>query len=140
VAKACSSILVIHSAEATLHARAELFRSAGFGVLAARSGQQALKLLNVQRPDVVLLDTELHDMSGLDVSHEIKTDPRLAGVKVILCSASFNTPRDQLHGLEAGKADIYLSEPIKSEELLSVARRLLPQTSARAPRRARRRR
>jgi two-component system, cell cycle response regulator DivK len=135
VAKDGSSILIIHRHETAVHTRGELFRSAGFGVLGARNGQQALKLLNVHRPDV--LDIELSDMSGLDVSHEIKTDPRLTGVKVILCSASFNTPRDQLHGLEAGKADIYLSEPIKSEELLSVARRLLPRSSTRSPRRAR---
>lgn len=119
------SILIVHRDEFTARGHAELFRRRGFDVLQASSGQQALKLLNLNRPDLVLVDIDLPDMNGLDVSHEIKTDPRLNRVRVILSSARFNTPRDQLLGLEAGKADVYLSEPFKSEELLSVAVRLL---------------
>lgn len=132
------TILVVDGDESTLAARSELLRSGGFDVLEARNGQQALKLLNSHKPNLVLIEVDLPDMSGLDVSHEIKTDPRLDGVKVILCSAVFNTPRDQLHGLETGQADLYLSAPVKPGELIAVARRLLHADDARPSRRARR--
>jgi CheY-like chemotaxis protein len=130
------SILVVNGDEPTLAARSELLRSGGFDVLEARNGQQALKLLNHHKPHLVLVEVDLPDMSGLDVSHEIKTDPRLDGVKVILCSAIFNTPRDQLHGLETGKADVYLNTPVKPGELIAVAGRLLNARRGR-PRRSR---
>jgi len=95
---------------------------------------------NVATPSYLeVLHVDLPDMNGLDVSHEIKTNPWLNGVRVILSSASFKTPRDQLQGLEAGNADV-LNEPVKSEELLSVARRLLTRSLSRPARSSRRRR
>lgn len=118
-------ILCVDDNEAMLFARATVLRREGFEVVEARSGRQALKVLETTRPALVLIDVNLPDMSGLDVTRQIKSDPRHSGVKVVQISATFGSPRDQLHGLEVGGADVYIAEPVQKGTLLSVIRRLL---------------
>ena len=108
-----------------LFARATVLRREGFAVVEAHSGGQALKLLETIKPALVLIDVNLPDMSGLDVTRQIKSDPRHHGVKVIQISATFGSPRDQLHGLEVGGADLYIAEPVQQGTLLSAVKRLL---------------
>jgi CheY-like chemotaxis protein len=118
-------ILCIDDNEAMLYARTTVLRREGFQVVEANSGRQALKLLETVRPALVLIDVNLPDMSGLDVTRQIKSDPRHSGVKVIQISATFGSPHDQLHGLEVGGADVYIAEPVQRGTLLSVINRLL---------------
>ena len=118
-------ILCIDDNEAMLYARTTVLRREGFQVVEANSGRQALKLLETVKPALVLIDVNLPDMSGLDVTRQIKSDPRHSGVKVIQISATFGSPRDQLHGLEVGGADVYIAEPVQRSTLLSVINRLL---------------
>ena len=118
-------ILCIDDNEAMQYARTTVLRREGFQVVEATSGRQALKLLETLKPALVLIDVNLGDMSGLEVTRQIKTDPRLSGVKVIQISATFGSPRDQLHGLEVGGADLYIAEPVQRGTLLSAVKRLL---------------
>ena len=118
-------ILCVDDNEAMLFARVTVLRREGFEVVEAHSGRQALKILETLKPVLVLLDVNLPDMSGLDVTRQIKSDPRHNGVKVIQISATFGSPRDQLHGLEVGGADVYIAEPVQRGTLLSVIKRLL---------------
>jgi CheY-like chemotaxis protein len=118
-------ILCIDDNEAMLFARVTVLRREGFEVVEANSGRQALKLLETVKPALVLVDVNLPDMSGLEVTRHIKSDPRLSGVKVIQISATFGSPRDQLHGLEVGGADVYIAEPVQQDTLISVVKRLL---------------
>lgn len=120
-----ATILNVDDNEAMLFARSTLLRREGFEVVEAHNGNKALQLLESYSPNVVLLDVHLPDMNGLDICRQIKADPKHRHVKVIQISATFNTPRDQLHGLEHGGADIYLAEPVQRGTLLSVIRRLL---------------
>jgi CheY-like chemotaxis protein len=118
-------ILCVDDNEAMLFARVTVLRREGFEVVEANSGRAALKLLETVKPALVLVDVNLPDMSGLDVTRQIKSDPRLSGVKVIQISATFGSPRDQLHGLEIGGADVYIAEPVQQDTLISVVKRLL---------------
>jgi DNA-binding response OmpR family regulator len=79
---------------------------------------------------VVVLDVHLPDINGLEICRLIKKDPRLRTVKVVQVSATVKTPLDQLHGLEHGGADIYLTEPLARGTLLSVIERLLKSGTA----------
>ncbi len=96
----------------------------GFIVLEAGTGRETLRLLERREPRVVLLDVTLPDMSGLDVCRRIKADERWRHVRVVQTSATYNSPLDQLQGLEEGGADMYLAEPVPRGTLLSVVRRL----------------
>jgi CheY-like chemotaxis protein len=118
-------VLCVDDNEAMLFARSSLLRNEGFEVVEARSGREALRVLETSKPSLVLLDVNLPDMSGLEVARQIKSDSRHDDVKVVQISATFNTPRDQLHGLQEGGADIYLAEPVPRGTLLSVIHRLL---------------
>jgi CheY-like chemotaxis protein len=120
-----ASILNVDDNESMLFARSAILRNEGFEVVEAKTGRAALEILEKQRPDIMVLDVHLPDMSGLDVCRAVKSRPELRDVKVIQVSATFSSPTDQLHGLETGGADIYLAEPIPRGTLLSVVRRLL---------------
>jgi CheY-like chemotaxis protein len=118
-------ILVVDDNESMLYARTALLRSEGFEVVEAQTGHAALDILTRLRPKLVLLDVHLPDINGLDICRRIKADPDLAGIKVIQVSSTYVSPHDQLLGLEAGGADIYLAEPVPRGTLLSVVQRLL---------------
>jgi CheY-like chemotaxis protein len=124
------TILNVDDNESMLFARSTMLRTEGFHVLEAQTGRAALQILEDHVPRLVLLDVHLPDMSGLDVCRQIKADARLRGVKVVQTSATFNSPHDQLHGLQSGGADVYLTEPVARGTLLSIVRRLLDQPLA----------
>jgi CheY-like chemotaxis protein len=123
-------ILNVDDNEPMLFARSLLLRTEGFHVLEAKTGKQALQIVETQRPRLVLLDVHLPDMSGLDVCRLIKSNEELGDIKVVQTSATFRSPHDQLEGLEAGGADLYLTEPVPRGTLLSVVRRLLDTSAA----------
>jgi CheY-like chemotaxis protein len=124
------TILNVDDNEPMLFARSTMLRTEGFHVLEAQTGRAALQILEDHVPRLVLLDVHLPDMSGLDVCRHIKADARLRGVKVVQTSATFNSPHDQLEGLQSGGADLYLAEPVARGTLLSIVRRLLDQPVA----------
>jgi CheY-like chemotaxis protein len=118
-------VLNVDDNEAMLFARSKMLRAEGFTVIEARTGQDALEMIEAHRPRVVLLDVHLPDISGLEVCRRVKADDRFADIKVVQTSATFSSPKDQVHGLNSGGADFYLAEPFQRGMLLSVIRRLL---------------
>jgi CheY-like chemotaxis protein len=124
------TILNVDDNEPMLFARSTMLRTEGFHVIEAQTGRAALQILEDYVPRLVILDVHLPDMSGLDVCRQIKSDMRLRSVKVVQTSATFNSPHDQLEGLQAGGADLYLAEPVARGTLLSIVRRLLDQPAA----------
>ena len=124
------TILNVDDNESMLFARSTMLRTEGFHVLEAQTGRAALQILEDHVPRLLLLDVHLPDMSGLEVCRHIKTDARLRGVKVVQTSATFNSPHDQLEGLQSGGADLYLAEPVPRGTLLSIVRRLLDPPAA----------
>src|SRR4051812_22124543 len=93
-----------------------VLRAAGWTVLEAMTGAEGLELARQHKPDLVVLDIKLPDMSGLDVCRQLKQDPSTQGVLVIQTSATFVTSEGKARGLESG-ADQYLTQPFESIEL-----------------------
>ncbi len=118
-------VLNVDDNDAMRYARTRILETEGYKVIEAATGRAALHLLDRHKFDVVLLDVNLPDMSGLEVSRTIREDPRFDSLKIVQTSATFSTPHDQLEGLVAGGADIYLAEPVPRGTLLSLLRRLL---------------
>jgi CheY-like chemotaxis protein len=119
------TVLNVDDNDAMRFARTRLLEAEGYRVLEAPTGRAALSLVEEHRPRVVLLDVNLPDMSGLDVCRAIRADDRFRDIKVVQTSATFSSPHDQLQGLIAGGADMYLVEPVSRGTLLSVLRRVL---------------
>lgn len=117
-------ILNVDDDEGGRYAKTRIFERAGYRVLEASTGGEALKLVHQERPHLVLLDVGLPDINGLEVCRQIKNDLATAQVMVLQVSATCVRPVDRAVGLTGG-ADVYLTEPVESIELLGAAKALL---------------
>jgi DNA-binding response OmpR family regulator len=89
---------------------AEMMRVSGFRVLKTYSSTPAISMIAKERPDVVILDIMMPDVSGLEVLRFMRREPQLNRIPVIVVSAR-STPSDIREGLEAG-ATLYLAKPV----------------------------
>ncbi|WP_447978238.1 response regulator [Candidatus Nitrospira bockiana] len=117
------AILVVDDDEANRYAKARMLRQAGYVVLEAATGGEALHLVAAERPDLVCLDVKLPDVNGHEVCRRIKSDSANR-IMVLQMSASFIGQEDKVRGLEGG-ADGYLTSPTQPEEFLATVRSLL---------------
>ena len=106
------------------YARSKILTQAGFSVKEAATGQEALRLAYELRPELVLLDVNLPDFSGLEVCQRLKRNPATSGIIVLHLTASSTSPSNMVDGLNCG-ADSYLTEPIEPAVLVATIRALL---------------
>jgi DNA-binding response OmpR family regulator len=88
---------------------ADHLRSEGFEVCVAPDGETAMQMIRRRLPDVVCLDLNLPRISGYDVCEQIRADPAISGVSILITSAR-NSLDVRVFSLEAG-ADAYLTKP-----------------------------
>ena len=109
---------------ATRYTKTRVLRQAGYDVIECGSAQEVLQKTREVMPDLVLLDVQLPDMSGLDVCRRIKEDAVTGIIPVIQISATFITEDHAQEALKHG-ADIYLTEPLEPKELETAVSVLL---------------
>jgi len=102
----------------------------GYQVLTANTGQEALKIVFSESPDIVLSDVMMPGMDGFEVCHRIKQNKHSVLIPVVLITA-LDGQSDRIKGIKAG-ADEFLSKPINREELMARVRSLLRYQRARA--------
>ncbi|MCY1032903.1 response regulator [Corallococcus sp. BB11-1] len=124
IANANATILHVNDTPASLYLGTYSLRQAGYHVLEAMTGGEALKVALEGRPDVVVLDVKLPDLSGYEVCRLLKADPRTRETAVIHTSATFITAEKKVIGLRAG-ADVYLTQPFDPEELIATVNSVL---------------
>jgi putative two-component system response regulator len=118
-----AKVLIVDDYEPNLSGLRRLLELAGYAVLTASNGEDALRLVEHDRPDLVLLDVIMPGMSGVDVCAALKRAPDTRLTPVVLISAS--QQRDmRIAGLDAG-ADDFLNKPIDADELFTRLRSLL---------------
>ncbi|MEK6285910.1 MAG: response regulator [Acidobacteriota bacterium] len=115
-------------------ATTELLRLEGFAVFEAATGSEALKVVADVKPQLVLLDVKLPDISGHEVCRRLKADHATASIPILQISASYVTDQDRAHGLESG-ADGYLVKPVEPAELIANVKALLRMRNAEEARR-----
>jgi len=113
-----ASVLVVEENPDIRESTARVLREAGFEVLVASDGAEALRLLGEAPFDLVLLDAAVPDMDGRDLCRRIKEDPQMRGTRVMMLSGSPTTSSEQAEGLETG-ADAYVVRPVSNRELLA---------------------
>ncbi len=96
---------------------------AGYAVLTARNGMEALELLDRVHADVVLLDLSMPVLDGYQTTQLIRQRPHLAGLPVVAVTAHAMS-EDREEALRAGCSD-YLSKPFRPNELLAMVARML---------------
>lgn len=122
------SILNVNDDLPMLYLVTRILQQTGFTVIEAESGAKAMEMVR-QRPDLVILDINLPDISGFEVCRRIKGDSRTARIPVLHLSASRIGTADKTLGLEGG-ADAYLTQPVEAAELTATVRALLSLSKA----------
>jgi DNA-binding response OmpR family regulator len=116
-------VLVIDDDPAALRLTGYVFHRADYEVHVAADGAEGLSKVNEVKPDLVILDVMMPDMSGLEVCQRLRAQPATARLPIIMLSAKGQVT-DKVSGLSAG-ADDYVSKPVDPEELLARAKALL---------------
>jgi len=117
-------VLVVDDQADAVEVASTFLEHHGFEVVRAYGGKEALEILQKVPVDVVLLDVAMPDLSGLEVCKQIKNDPELAHIPVIMISALKTEVKDIALGLDIG-ADEYIVKPIEHAELLARVRSML---------------
>lgn len=117
-------ILVVDDQDASRFVKTQILRRAGYAVTDVATGRDALDRVASARPDLVVLDVNLPDVSGLEICRRIKSDTTIPTIQVLQVSQTAVTEHDRAQGLDHG-ADMYLAEPFGSEVLLATVRALL---------------
>jgi len=113
-------ILVVDDERSVTGLLAYNLRKAGYEVLVAANGREALRLAHVAKSDLILLDLMLPEVDGLDVCRELR---KTSNVPIIMLTAR-GEEIDRVVGLELG-ADDYVSKPFSIRELLSRIKAVL---------------
>ncbi len=98
-----------------------VFRKRGYQVYPVEDGRQALNLLNIHLPDILILDVNMPYVSGLDLLKYIRESAVLKRVQVILVSGNVMVERMP----EAAYADLLLVKPVSPNDLVTLADRLV---------------
>lgn len=106
----------------------EMMRVNGFRVIKMFSSTPALSMISQEKPDVILLDIMMPDISGLEVLRFMRREPDLAQIPVIVVSAK-SMPNDIKNGLEAG-ASMYLTKPVGFQDLKNAVEKVLNNQTA----------
>ena len=120
------SVLVVEDEPAQREVLAYNLEAEGFRVAMAADGEEALLLVAEDRPDIIVLDWMLPNVSGIEVCRQLKTRSETRGVPIIMLSAR-SEEVDRVRGLETG-ADDYVVKPYSLVELMARVRTQLRRT------------
>ncbi|WP_448581340.1 phosphate regulon transcriptional regulator PhoB [Thermaurantiacus sp.] len=95
----------------------------GFDVISTHDGEEALVMAEEERPDLVVLDWMIANLSGIEVCRRLRREPDTAGLPIIMLTARAEEG-DRVRGLETG-ADDYVTKPFSPRELVARVRALL---------------
>jgi signal transduction histidine kinase len=119
-----TNILITEDDPALLCAYGRIVAAAGYEVLKAATGEECLRCAGEAQPDLILLDSVLPDMDGVEVCRRLKSGAQTGRAFIILISGHHVSPEEQAKALESG-ADGYLTKPVAERALVAHIRALL---------------
>lgn len=109
------TIMVIEDEPETAEMFAEMMRISGFTVLKSEGGTAALTQIVERKPDAIVMDLMMPDLTGYEIIRFLRRDPQLCQIPVVVVS-SRDLPEDIKLGMDAG-ASFYLTKPVTFQEL-----------------------
>ena len=116
-------VLVVEDNALNMKLFCDLLDAFGYDAVPTPDGFKAIDLAREHRPDLIVMDIQLPDVSGLDITRWIKDDPDLAGIPVLAVTA-FAMRTDEMRVKEAG-CEGYMSKPIQMMPFISKVQSLL---------------
>lgn len=117
------TVLIVEDNELNMKLFHDLLEVHGYRTLEARNGQDALRLAANSHPDLILMDIQLPEVSGIEVTRQIKDDPALRHIPVIAVTA-FAMKGDE-ERIRAGGCEDYIAKPISVAGFLEKVKRYL---------------
>ena len=121
-------ILIVEDNDLNLKLFRDLLGAHGFDTIETKDGFEAIALTKRERPDLILMDIQLPEISGLDVTRSIKSDAATRDIPIVAVTA-FAMKDDEEKILAAG-CQAYLSKPISIASFLSTIRQFLGEVEA----------
>ncbi|CAA0098133.1 Polar-differentiation response regulator DivK [Starkeya nomas] len=118
------TVLIVEDNELNMKLFNDLLEAHGYSTVGTRSGVEAMELARRHRPDLILMDIQLPEVSGLDVTRALKADPELKSIPVIAVTA-FAMKGDE-ERIREGGCEAYLSKPISVGKFLETVRQFVP--------------
>jgi two-component system cell cycle response regulator DivK len=115
------TVLVVEDNELNMKLFHDLLEANGYNIVQTRSGLEAIDLAREHRPDLILMDIQLPEVSGLEVTKWIKEDDDLRSIPVIAVTA-FAMKGDE-ERIRQGGCEAYLSKPISVGKFIETVRR-----------------
>ena len=116
-------VMIVEDNELNMKLFRDLIEASGYETIQTRNGLEALDLARQHRPDLILMDIQLPEVSGLDVTRWLKEDPELHVIPVIAVTA-FAMKGDE-ERIRQGGCEAYISKPISVVSFLETVRRHL---------------
>jgi CheY-like chemotaxis protein/MinD-like ATPase involved in chromosome partitioning or flagellar assembly len=126
-----AKILIVDDEPNLLRMVGFILQEEGYEIAVAQNGLEALKKVQTVKPDLMILDIMMPDMSGFEVCEQIRKNPETVELPIIMLTAKALVA-DKIKGLDAG-ADEYMVKPVKAEEIVARVRSLLKRSRQLSP-------
>ena len=117
------TVLIVEDSELNMRLFNDLLEAFGYRTVKTRDGRQALPLAREHKPDLIVMDIQLPEISGIEITGRLKADTQLKDIPVVAVTA-FAMRGDEQKILAAG-CDAYLSKPISVTTFLETIRRFI---------------
>jgi twitching motility two-component system response regulator PilH len=108
-------ILLVDDSKTELHFMSDLLGKRGFAIRTAENGEEAMKRLGEETPDLILMDVVMPGQNGFQLTRTISRNPEFADVPIIMCTSK-NQETDRVWGMRQGARD-YITKPVNAAEL-----------------------
>ncbi|MEE8403255.1 MAG: response regulator [Candidatus Hydrothermarchaeaceae archaeon] len=119
-----SQIMVVDDEDDIRYLIGAILKKAGHDVVTASSGEECLKILKTERPDLILLDVMMPGLDGFDTCAVIKSDEESRSIPVAMLTVK-SGDEDRLRSLEECAADWHISKPVDRKKLVEIVDWLL---------------
>jgi twitching motility two-component system response regulator PilH len=116
-------ILLVDDSKTELYHLSEILRRHGYAIRTAENGDEALRRLEEDKPDLIVMDVVMPGANGFQATRELARDPDTAAIPVVVCSTK-SQGVDRLWALRQGARD-YLIKPVDPDALLACVASLV---------------
>jgi two-component system cell cycle response regulator DivK len=117
------TVLIVEDNELNMKLFHDLLEARSYNILQTKDGMEALKIARAERPDLILMDIQLPEVSGLEVTKWIKEDDDLKSIPVIAVTA-FAMKGDE-EKIREGGCEAYIAKPISVSSFLATVEKFL---------------
>jgi signal transduction histidine kinase len=102
----------------------KIFNTVGYDIIEASCGKEALIRAEIEKPNLIILDVNLPDISGYEVSKQLKSNPITCRIPILSISSYYTKNEDWVNGLKCG-AENYLIKPVDSQVIVAIVKSML---------------